>query len=148
MSARRGDGLTHPVAVASIALLVLNDHVLKDLTPGLLTGKLSDVAGMIFFPLLLQGLVELAVRREPFQPSRRVLVGAAVLTGLVFSAINVSAAAGSVWQWALGALQLPVRWVASGGEAVWMPVRHTVDPSDCLTSPFVLVAVWIGWART
>ena len=40
----------HPVALAAIAVLVVNDHVLKSAYPGWLTGKLSDIAGLVFFP--------------------------------------------------------------------------------------------------
>ncbi len=53
--------LLHPVSLASMALLGLNDHVLKGLFPGLITGKLSDFAGLVFFPLVL----EIALRARP-----------------------------------------------------------------------------------
>ena len=36
-----------------LALLVVNDHVLKQAFPGPVTGKLSDVAGLFVFPLFL-----------------------------------------------------------------------------------------------
>ncbi|MCC6617494.1 MAG: hypothetical protein IT341_00485 [Chloroflexi bacterium] len=52
-SARRlavpADGLLHPVVLGAIGLLLLNDHVLKTTTPGFVTGKLSDFAGLAFF---------------------------------------------------------------------------------------------------
>jgi len=44
--------LTHPVTLMAIGLLLLNDHVLKRLVPSVLTGKLSDIAGLLFFPML------------------------------------------------------------------------------------------------
>lgn len=46
--------LSHPVFWAALAILVLNDHVLKGagLVPALLTGKLSDFAGLIVAPWL------------------------------------------------------------------------------------------------
>ena len=45
----------HPLWLASLALLVVNDHLLKraGLLPGWLTGKLSDIAGLIVAPVLL-----------------------------------------------------------------------------------------------
>ena len=52
-------------------VLGLNDHFLKFISPGFLTGKLSDFAGLVFFPLLL----------ELFIRSRRIAVG---LTGIGF----------------------------------------------------------------
>ena len=56
-----GDLLLGVVPLAAIALLFLNDHILKAAWPGLVTGKLSDVAGFVFFPFLLVG--RLAARR-------------------------------------------------------------------------------------
>lgn len=47
--------LAHPLPLAAVALLALNDHALKGagILPQAVTGKLSDVAGLFFFPLLL-----------------------------------------------------------------------------------------------
>lgn len=127
---------------------MLNDHVLKAQFPGALTGKLSDLAGMVFFPLLLVALTELVDRREPFRPRRSALIGAAAITGSVFGLINLWHPAGEVWAWSLGALQWPFRWAVSGGEATWLPVRHTLDPSDLIAVPLVGIAMAVGWRRT
>jgi hypothetical protein len=43
--------LSHPVFTGSVALLAINDHVLKARWPGLITGKLSDIAGVIMFAI-------------------------------------------------------------------------------------------------
>lgn len=76
-----------PVVIASILLLLLNDHVLKQAAPSALTGKLSDFAGLFFFPLLLGALIELAAagvrRRIP-----HALALAVGFTGLLFAAIK------------------------------------------------------------
>ena len=56
--------MLHPLALISLVVLVLNDHLLKPLTPGWLTGKLSDVAGLLFFPFLLLALVDVIMRRR------------------------------------------------------------------------------------
>ena len=147
----RADGLVHPVPIAAIAGLVLNDHWAKYAFPGVVTGKLSDVAGMIFFPLLLQALVELVDRRKPFRPQRSVLVGSAVATALVFGATNLSATAAEAYRVGLGALQWPFRAglaVLSGAAVPELARVHlTQDPTDVITVPFVLVAVAVGWRR-
>jgi hypothetical protein len=44
--------LSSPSALLAIAVLLVNDHVLKVLAPSWLTGKLSDVAGLFFAPYL------------------------------------------------------------------------------------------------
>jgi len=65
-----GDLVVHPVAITSLALLVLNDRVLKERYGNAITGKLSDVAGIIFFPLLLISLAEVVrkvIRKDSSQ---------------------------------------------------------------------------------
>ena len=51
--------LAHPGAVLALVVLALNDHVLKEAWPGWVTGKLSDVAGLVVAPLLLAALLTL-----------------------------------------------------------------------------------------
>lgn len=55
-----GRALLHPASLGAIAVLLLNDHVLKGAYPGAWTGKISDLAGLLFFPVLLFTLVEVA----------------------------------------------------------------------------------------
>jgi hypothetical protein len=142
------------VPLTAVALLVLNDHLLKGLWPGAVTGKLSDLAGMVFFPLLLQGLWEVALRLagRPWGPSRRALVACALITAVGLPAIQVWEPAAGAWRWGLGALQWPFLALAdllSGqGLPPWAPVRHTPDPTDVLVSPAVLLAAWVGWRRS
>ncbi len=45
--------LAHPASLAAIVLLLANDHGLKQAHPSALTGKLSDLAGLLFFPFLM-----------------------------------------------------------------------------------------------
>ena len=54
---RPGAMLASPVFVGSVALLLLNDHVLKAAWPGLVTGKLSDVAGVVMVAIGLTALL-------------------------------------------------------------------------------------------
>lgn len=68
--------LSHPAFTGSLAVLVLNDHVLKHRWPGLVTGKLSDVAGVFVVAVLLAALT-----RRP----RMSLVA----TGLGFTALKL-----------------------------------------------------------
>ena len=43
-----GDLLLHPVALLALVLVIFNDRVLKVRYPSEFTGKLSDVAGLVF----------------------------------------------------------------------------------------------------
>lgn len=55
--------LQHPLSLASIAILLFNDHVLKIISPSWLTGKLSDFAGLFFFPFVMAAFLGLALSR-------------------------------------------------------------------------------------
>ncbi len=140
-------GLLHPAPLLAIALLLVNDHVLKGSWPGFVTGKLSDLAGLVFFPLVLQAAVEVLLRAvgRPWGPSRRVLASAIAATALCFAAIQLWAPAGQAWSWGLGALQWPVHALRGGlvgrGLPDLLPTAHTPDPTDLMALP-VLVLTW------
>lgn len=44
--------MLHPVALASVALLLVNDHVLKTTVTGFVSGKLSDLRRPRLFPVV------------------------------------------------------------------------------------------------
>ena len=50
--------ILHPWTIASIVVLFINDQYLKYAYTSWLTGKLSDFAGLIFFPILFEPLVK------------------------------------------------------------------------------------------
>ncbi len=152
-ASRAGDGMLHPVAVAALIVLALNDHVLKHAFPGVVTGKLSDVAGMVFFPLLLVALVELAQRAAGrfVAPSPRAVVVAVVATGVVFAAVKVSDDAALVWRYALAALQWPAHALAALVDGHTLPalrpVLHVVDATDSAALPALVVPLVTGRRR-
>ncbi len=102
--------LTHPIWIAALALLVFNDHFLKaaELSP-MLSGKLSDFAGLLVAPVLLAAVIGVK--------SRRGLWLSAAAVGTVFAAINVSPAIAASWDAAVSML---------------VPYRTTVDPTDLM----------------
>jgi hypothetical protein len=128
----------HPLAIAAIATLVVNDHVLKHAFPGFVTGKLSDAAGMVFFPLLLTA----------FTRSRRALAIACVATAVVFALVKTLPAANGLYRVTWGAMQWPLRalraWLAHRPAPGIARVVLVRDPSDLLAVPFVLLAWRIG----
>ena len=149
-----GGGLLHPVPIVAIALLVLNDHWLKGMFPGWWTGKLSDFAGMIFFPLMLQAGWEVIIGRFTSQwgPSRRVLWGCVLATAFVFGGIQMIDVMAESYRWGLGFLQWPFRlvwgWISANAWTSMSPVAVTQDPTDLVAVPFVLVALMAGWSRS
>lgn len=144
---RRAAGFLHPVPLGALAILAANDHWGKAAWPGLVTGKLSDVAGLVFFPLLLQGIWE--VGGGAVRP--RVLALACVATALGFAAVKVFPPAHLLYEHGLGLLQWPY-WVARAELlGVWppplAPVSLEADPTDLLALPAVLLAWAVGRAR-
>lgn len=114
--------LLHPIALASIALLLVNDHYLKSEYPSWFTGKLSDVAGLVVFPLVLAALTRMPV------------AWAAAATAIVFALVKVVPAATDAYRHALGVLQILI-----GGDG--RPVEAVTDPTDLVALPFVLLAI-------
>jgi hypothetical protein len=144
----------HPAAWLALVLLVANDHWWKWSHPGVLTGKLSDVAGLVLFPLLLQAMGELALATlgHPWRPSRSLLVATALLTGVVFTLVQTSALAGDAYRYGLAVLQWPARGLAAvaGGASppALRPVHLVQDASDLLVLPAIGIALLAGWRRS
>lgn len=141
--------LTHPVVWAAIALLVVNDHILKNAYRGWVTGKLSDIAGLVFFPLLLAAVCEWIAGSLAHR--RAIIIGAALATGLVFSLIQVWSPAAELYRVGLGAMQWPFRaglgLLAGRGIPGLAPVSHTADAGDLLALPALLIPCWLAWRR-
>jgi hypothetical protein len=139
--------MLHPVVLAAIFLLVVNDHALKVVAPGFVTGKLSDVAGLVFFPLLLVGMTELVLsRRRVWRGPSTAAVAAAVLaTGFAFAAIKLSPIGERIYEVVLGAAQWPIQALINleAGHSLHGPrdVALARDPSDLLA----IIALWLPY---
>ena len=142
--------------LSAILLLVLNDHWWKGALGGWWTGKLSDVCGLVFFPLLLQAAWEVAGvawRTDgSFSPSRAALGTALLATGIAFALVQVWPPATSAWRLGIGALQWPLR----AAVAAWRshplpdlaPVAATPDITDLIALPALIVPLWLGLRRS
>jgi len=136
--------LLHPVPILALVVLALNDHVLKAAVPGVLTGKLSDFAGLLVFPLLLAEAASGVSRRFGRGLEARTLVPAmAAMTAVVFSAVKLSPAAAGTWAASASALQwmLGLGWLRG-----LMPssVEVVVDATDLVALPAVLLAAAVA----
>jgi hypothetical protein len=113
--------LLTPTWLGALALLVANDHWLKGsgLLPGVLTGKLSDFAGLLVAPTLLAMLLRV--------DSRRGLLACHIAVGAVFAGIQISIPFADLWSALMGLVGHP--WVI------------TSDLTDLLALPFL----WVSW---
>ncbi|BCY14948.1 hypothetical protein [Actinoplanes sp. L3-i22] len=116
--------LGHPSTVAALLLLIVNDHLLKAAFPGWVTGKLSDLAGLVLAPPLLAALAVLVVPRLPARPAGH----AAILT--------VAAAFATTKAWAYGAELATAAW------SLITPSLVRADPTDLLALPALAVCAW------
>lgn len=141
--------LLHPIAVASLAVLLLNDHVLKGAWPGWWTGKLSDVAGLIVAPVAIAAVVAALGRRRRLRVSpMAVAVVVTVVVAVGFTAAKVDPTANTVGSWALGVVTWPLTVLGDllAGRAI-RPIGHlglVLDPTDVVALPAALVGGWLA----
>lgn len=124
--------LSHPAALLSIVLLLLNDHYFKSAYPSALTGKLSDFAGLFFFPFLLALILSLLSDRLNLPP-RTNASAAFTITGLWFTAIKILPGANR-------ATENLVAWLTG------KPAQIILDPTD-LIALLSLLAAWRLWEK-
>jgi hypothetical protein len=132
--------LLAPLPLAAVAMLATNDWVLKRSSlPGWLTGKLSDVAGIFVFPLIVTAVVDLLLlgcARARLLPTmdftlRRWKLAAAIAATAIGFCVLKAWPAGSTW--------LAGIWAKLAG-----PNRVAVDPSDLLALALLPVTWWQG----
>ncbi|MGC5287181.1 hypothetical protein [Micromonospora sp. DT231] len=122
--------LCHPATVIALVLLLVNDHVLKATFPGPVTGKLSDVAGLVLAPPLVAVLLTLLV---PRLPARAAALAGLVAVGAGFALVKSSGYAAELASSA---------WTVLAG-----PSLVRADRTDLLTLPALGLAWW-SWTRS
>ncbi|GAA2737416.1 hypothetical protein GCM10009867_24470 [Pedococcus aerophilus] len=116
-----------PPTVLALVVLVLNDHVWKHQWPGPVTGKVSDVAGLLVAPPLI------ALAMSPLRMVRRPDRWAVAAVALGFTATKTSDA---------GAATASAAW------SIITPSFVRADATDLLALPVLLVALATArWAR-
>lgn len=123
--------LIAPAPLLATAVLVVNDHLLKARAPGLVTGKLSDLAGAFVMPLFVSAALALATS---WPLPARLAVGVAATAALLL-AVKLSPALADGVARGLGALWTPLGPVRS---------RIVADPTDLVALPLALLAYAYG----
>lgn len=139
-----GELLLHPIVLASIGLIIVNDRVLKHTVPGVLTGKLSDVAGMVFFPLLLVSLAESALwvfRRHSWALGPAAVVTAATVVGVSFVLTKTWHPAAAAYRSVLGYVFWPAYAVVDLVRFRPLPSIRRFDVVQDLTDLVALAAL-------
>ena len=115
--------LLHPAFLASLVALLVNDLVLKTAAPSVVTGKLSDVAGLVVLPVALCVAGRVG--------SRAVAWAVHVGVGAAFAAL----------QW------VPTETVLAAGRAVGVALAHTPDPTDLAALAVLPLGVRLATCR-
>ena len=131
---RCASALTHPVTIAALATLLVNDLVFKALWPNpWTTGKLSDLAWVIFASPLLAFILSLFTRRSHLAQRTAFIIAYIGLPAL-YAAFNTFEP--------LHDLIIQGLLMLSGAS-----IGSPFDPTDSLVIPFGLgIALW-AWTR-
>ncbi|HUS63317.1 MAG TPA: hypothetical protein VMZ28_02200 [Kofleriaceae bacterium] len=140
-------GPAHPLPLAAALVLALNDHVWKPAgwpTPAM-AGKLSDVAGLFVFPIVLAAIVR--ALGGGWRPG-----AAAVATAAAFTAVKLSPAVNAAVEAAWGANALDawdlVALPAAGAAWWWMRQPALPGARARALRGGALVAVTLACAAT
>lgn len=99
--------------MSAVILLIMNDNHFKYSHPGLVTGKLSDFAGLFFTPLFLVALVGLVMNYliRPIGPrfwiSATKIVVAILVTDTVFVMVKLNEAANTFYNFSMTVIGFP-----------------------------------------
>ncbi len=141
-----GELLLHPVAFGSVVVLLINDHWGKTHCPGVITGKLSDFAGLVFFPLLLTTVIDAAARvfGRRTGPSQGTLLGGIVLTGAAFAATKATAVGAEAYRTFWGVLEWTLRVALAGHLVPLERAAFVRDPTDLAVLPALVISWVVG----
>ena len=130
-----GDCLRHPISLIMLLLWLLNDHIFKSLWGNAITGKLSDIAGLVVFPLMLVAAYEIlcAFRQRQTSHLGLVLWMSIGLSSMIMVLINLSDNGAQLCRFTLGILQWPFRCLWYQSLVPVQRVQLTMDSTDLWT---------------
>jgi len=125
--------LQHPATWLSITLLLVNDHVLKVLYPSWITGKLSDFAGLFFFPFIVAASLSFI--------SSKIIISSLRVGQISFGFVGI-------WFILLKTFPLVNYFTTDlSTTLLGMPTNFILDPTD-LIALFAMFPAWIIWRKS
>jgi hypothetical protein len=121
--------LSRPATLAAMAVLLLNDHLLRRLWPSWWTGKLGDFAWLYFMPFAAAALFALVL---PRRLARRTDLAGWLAFGTIGGVFALAKTLPVFYAWLVGSL----------GALLGFPVGWQRDPTDLMA----LVSLAAGWA--
>lgn len=117
--------------LAAVLVLLVNDWYLKEHFHGAVTGKLSDISGLIFAPCVLSAAIGLALRMfgRDGRVTRARAIACTVATGAGFAAVKISEAA--------------AEWLAAALSKLGRPAEIYLDRTDLFALPALAIAAWV-----
>lgn len=147
-SACTGALVRHPVAVAALVMLFVNDQLLKERFANAVTGKLSDIAGLVLAPIVLVSVLELCSRRTT---GVALMVACTALTVVAFALVQLWWPAGELYERVFGLLRWPLdataALISGGAHSNSGRVQLWRDATDLLALPACVVPVWLAVRR-
>lgn len=131
---------TQPFPLSAIALMAVNDHVLKYKFPGFITGKLSDFCGIFYFPIFLVALVLTAdelFELKIFRLNKISAVSAIVVTDFLLLLVKLS--------------PVSARIIEKYFEMYLFPIQLMQDPTDLfalMVNPFTYLYLRSYWVTS
>ncbi len=146
---RTGDFLLSPVFLTALVVLLLNDFVIKRFFPGVVSGKLSDVAGPVVAALVVVAIAEMVVKWSKPAAWARVwwFALASSLVVLALGAVKLTEAGASVYstvnEWVLARLaDAGTAFGWSGSDPRVAVVPDAMDAVIALAA--IPLVVWVG----
>lgn len=127
--------LTHPLCIAALGLLLVNDQVLRRLSPSWWTGKLSDIAWLFIMPFFAAAFLAWLVpgKNHPVRHETWTFCLAFGLTGLAFVITKTNPAVNGL------------------ATRIFTTLTHAspsllLDPSDLLALPALALGAWMWYS--
>lgn len=144
-----GDLVLSPWALVAVAMVVVNDHVLKARYGNVVTGKLSDVAGVFVFPLVALSVLEVGrwgLRRSSWVVTKAEIVAGTCITAIGFAAVKLVGPVADTYAATIGSIRWSVEWVTTGS-ASYAPIEIVADWTDVAVLPVLIGSLLVARAR-